>query len=343
MQGMDGVKTRTRICNNPKNGGNNCTGEDQQSEICGYAPGDTSPRVCPIDGVFNEWSEWGSCSLTCGHGTRMRTRQCQDPKFGGVPCTPDEEGYTDKHEEPCDTGIFCPVPATMSQWSEWSCDQECYFATRERETSESRSRNCTDGNPRHPTENCEDLATTNNYNYNNETEQHHASRPGPCKEVGLPSNHEDHIKECPGLFTLLAWTCGNSYAGSRDNVKVHLRNGDNDQCTTNWVTDSEGYWSHSTQKKWANAAKLGTCRSSGFQPLKGLEKGLYFRLEVNSWGWNLLFDDLKICGFEARFGNTDLRGSSRWSWSVTEANGVWNDDHRDGLTWYTKWIRMDKI
>ena len=31
-------------------------------------------RPCPVDGVWREWSDFGPCSVTCGNGTKSRTR-----------------------------------------------------------------------------------------------------------------------------------------------------------------------------------------------------------------------------------------------------------------------------
>ena len=41
-----------------------------------------------VDGNYSEWSEYSSCSVTCGEGTRHRQRACNNPapSSGGKSC-----------------------------------------------------------------------------------------------------------------------------------------------------------------------------------------------------------------------------------------------------------------
>lgn len=43
-------------------------------------------QECPIDGQWNDWGGWSSCSTTCGHGVKTRTRGCSKPKHRGNEC-----------------------------------------------------------------------------------------------------------------------------------------------------------------------------------------------------------------------------------------------------------------
>ena len=55
-----------------------------------------------VDGVWEEWGTWSTCSRTCGNGTRSRNRTCTGPFYGGRDC----EGDPD-HWERCNT-FNCP-------------------------------------------------------------------------------------------------------------------------------------------------------------------------------------------------------------------------------------------
>ena len=58
---------------------------------------DTLP---PISGSWGSWTDWSSCSVTCGGGFQRRTRQCDDPTpcNGGAECP-----GSDKEVQSCNT------------------------------------------------------------------------------------------------------------------------------------------------------------------------------------------------------------------------------------------------
>ncbi|KAJ8306420.1 hypothetical protein KUTeg_016965 [Tegillarca granosa] len=39
-----------------------------------------------VDGVWFSWTPWSECSLTCGNGTKNRSRECNGPYHGGKSC-----------------------------------------------------------------------------------------------------------------------------------------------------------------------------------------------------------------------------------------------------------------
>ena len=42
-----------------------------------------------VHGGYSDWSDWSTCSLTCGGGSTMRTRSCTNPTpdHGGNDCS----------------------------------------------------------------------------------------------------------------------------------------------------------------------------------------------------------------------------------------------------------------
>jgi hypothetical protein len=62
------------------------------------------PFLCTIftDGNWADWSEWDSCSSTCGEGNQTRVRTCTNPvpHFGGKDCS---DTNTETEIKPCST------------------------------------------------------------------------------------------------------------------------------------------------------------------------------------------------------------------------------------------------
>ncbi|XP_062395734.1 adhesion G protein-coupled receptor B1 [Sardina pilchardus] len=108
-----GERERTRTCKPPQFGGEPCTGPEKQKKFCNIA-------VCPADGVWNEWSSWSSCSVTCSNGTKQRIRECSGPSYGGSEC----RGEWLENLE-CNLGE-CPVDGVWQLWSSWDpCTRTC--------------------------------------------------------------------------------------------------------------------------------------------------------------------------------------------------------------------------
>uniref|UniRef100_A0AAV2KAH4 Brain-specific angiogenesis inhibitor 1 n=1 Tax=Knipowitschia caucasica TaxID=637954 RepID=A0AAV2KAH4_KNICA len=108
-----GYRDRVRTCKQPENGGKPCGGLNRQTKFCNIA-------VCPVDGHWNEWTAWSSCSASCSNGTRQRTRECNGPSYGGSEC----HGSW-KESDNCFLNE-CPVDGRWHSWTTWgSCSKTC--------------------------------------------------------------------------------------------------------------------------------------------------------------------------------------------------------------------------
>ena len=58
-----------------------------------------------VDGMWGDWEEWSDCSLTCGDGTQMRERNCDNPAraFGGNDCMGEDEESQSCNKAACPT------------------------------------------------------------------------------------------------------------------------------------------------------------------------------------------------------------------------------------------------
>ncbi|XP_035028002.2 adhesion G protein-coupled receptor B3 isoform X3 [Hippoglossus stenolepis] len=66
-----------------------------------------------------EWSQWSSCSVTCGQGSQVRTRSCVSP-YGTHCIGPLRESRV------CNNTAPCPVHGVWEEWSPWSlCSFTC--------------------------------------------------------------------------------------------------------------------------------------------------------------------------------------------------------------------------
>uniref|UniRef100_A0A8C9RTE9 Adhesion G protein-coupled receptor B3 n=1 Tax=Scleropages formosus TaxID=113540 RepID=A0A8C9RTE9_SCLFO len=114
-----GSQVRTRTCVSPY--GTHCSGPLRESRVC------NNTALCPVHGVWEEWSPWSLCSFTCGRGQRTRTRTCDPPQHGGRACDGPEI-----QTKLCNIAL-CPVDGQWQEWSPWSdCSVTCANGTQQR-------------------------------------------------------------------------------------------------------------------------------------------------------------------------------------------------------------------
>ncbi|KAM3915384.1 hemicentin-1 [Leptodactylus fuscus] len=119
-----GVQKRVRLCNNPApaNGGLYCQGEESETKTC-------QNKLCPVDGIWSDWSPWEECSKTCGSGKKTRTRSCHVPpgQEGGKSCLGKAMDTIECNTKPC------PVNGIWSSWLAWgACSKTCGKGTQTR-------------------------------------------------------------------------------------------------------------------------------------------------------------------------------------------------------------------
>ncbi|XP_044243814.3 hemicentin-1 isoform X3 [Ursus arctos] len=125
-----GNQTRTRTCNNPsaQYGGRPCEGNAVEIIMCNIRP-------CPVPGAWSTWQPWSACSESCGKGTQIRTRLCNNPppSFDGSYCDGAETQMQVCNER------HCPVDGKWATWTSWSaCTVSCGGGARQ------RTRECSD-------------------------------------------------------------------------------------------------------------------------------------------------------------------------------------------------------
>eukprot|EP00746_Dinoflagellata_sp_MGD_P149407 gnl/MRDRNA2_/MRDRNA2_81439_c0_seq1.p1 gnl/MRDRNA2_/MRDRNA2_81439_c0~~gnl/MRDRNA2_/MRDRNA2_81439_c0_seq1.p1 ORF type:complete len:3654 (+),score=523.54 gnl/MRDRNA2_/MRDRNA2_81439_c0_seq1:90-11051(+) len=100
----------------PIGNGKPCTGSQSEVQPCKISKCTYDEQDCAL----SLWSEWSTCSTTCGGGTKMRQRSIStEPKAGGKPCIAVSLSET----TPC-SQVQCGVQE-YCVWSPWTTYQEC--------------------------------------------------------------------------------------------------------------------------------------------------------------------------------------------------------------------------
>ncbi|XP_029919409.1 adhesion G protein-coupled receptor B2 isoform X6 [Myripristis murdjan] len=115
-----GWQVRTRSCvSSPY--GTLCSGALRETRMC------NNTASCPVHGLWEEWSSWSLCSVTCGRGSRTRTRKCVNGG-GATPC-----GRPETQTKLCNIAV-CPVEGQWLDWAPWSrCSVTCNTGTQQRQ------------------------------------------------------------------------------------------------------------------------------------------------------------------------------------------------------------------
>eukprot|EP00930_Biecheleria_cincta_P066152 TRINITY_DN5216_c0_g2_i1.p1 TRINITY_DN5216_c0_g2~~TRINITY_DN5216_c0_g2_i1.p1 ORF type:complete len:1322 (+),score=217.62 TRINITY_DN5216_c0_g2_i1:131-4096(+) len=111
----NGTGLRMRIVKTPElHGGKVCSGGFSQNRDCNL-------RYCPLHCQWSDWSNWTSCSNTCGEGSQARSRQVAvEADYGGLPCS----GNTQQSRR-CED-VSCPIHCAWTDWGVWSsCSSSC--------------------------------------------------------------------------------------------------------------------------------------------------------------------------------------------------------------------------
>ncbi|OWF44660.1 Hemicentin-1 [Mizuhopecten yessoensis] len=238
-----GTKTKTRPCNNPTpaHNGDYCSGSGSQTTSCTLSS-------CPIDGGWGAYGSWGSCSKSCGTGSRSKTRQCNNPApaNNGADCS----GSTTSTDS-CNTHA-CPIDGGWSSWGSYgSCSVTCAGGVKYRE------RTCTNPSPQYGGASCGNDDTSS----------------ATCNTHHCPI---DGVWGSWGSFTSCSLTCkdyGTSQTGTKSRTRscdsptpqyngAYCPNSDTDvdTCTTSTYCPIHGGWS-----AWSSWNTCSVTCASGIQ------------------------------------------------------------------------------
>jgi len=107
-----------------------CDTNDRETRVCNKNP-------CPLDCMWDEWSPWGVCSVTCGPGTKTKTRdKKQYQQYGGATCVGHWSLAT-----PCEERV-CAVDCKWGDWGDWEgCSKSCGVGASSRYRTKAQVKN----------------------------------------------------------------------------------------------------------------------------------------------------------------------------------------------------------
>jgi len=84
------------------------------------------------DGLWGAWTSYTKCDATCGGGSRIRTRRCDNPQasYGGLQCLKTgttQRGLSDRQIQVCNTqACVDPIHGNWAVWTDFAkCDALC--------------------------------------------------------------------------------------------------------------------------------------------------------------------------------------------------------------------------
>ena len=136
----EGTKERQRECIPPKGGGATCPEKKEDPTLYREVMNCTQTDCEKFH--FSQWSDWSSCSATCGHGIERKSRGCYSNKtFAAVEnhhCSNMREFF--EQERKCHLGS-CPIDGGWTRWEVWGdCDQKCMPHPDSIDPSQSKAR-----------------------------------------------------------------------------------------------------------------------------------------------------------------------------------------------------------